>query len=141
MAYVESGKKEGAKLAVGGERIGNTNFITPTIFTDVKDSMKISQEEIFGPVMAIHKFKSVEEVVQRANNTEDGLGASIMTRDIAKAHSIAAQVRAGTVYINCYDVFDTAAPFGGFKKSGMGRDLGEYALDHYTEVKTVIVKL
>jgi len=103
--------------------------------------MKIFQEEIFGPVMSISKFSSIDEVVKRSNKTKYGLGAAVMTRDIAKAHSIANKLRAGTVYINSYDVFDVAAPFGGYKESGHGRELGEYGLEQYTEVKTVIVPL
>ena len=103
--------------------------------------MKIAKEEIFGPVMSIMKFKDVEEVVERSNRTEYGLAAAVWTRDISKAHAIANSVRAGTVWVNCYDVFDAAAPFGGFKQSGIGRELGEYGLQQYTEVKTVTVKL
>jgi aldehyde dehydrogenase (NAD+) len=103
--------------------------------------MTIAQEEIFGPVQSIIKFRSIEEVVDRANNTMYGLAAAVWTRDIGKAHAIANNVRAGTVWVNCYDVFDAAAPFGGFKQSGMGRELGEYGLQQYTEVKTVTVKL
>lgn len=103
--------------------------------------MKIAQEEIFGPVMSIIPFKSVDEVVDRANRTMYGLAAAVWTRDIKKAHQIADQVRAGAVWVNCYNVLDTRAPFGGFKQSGLGRELGEYALQQYTEVKTVTVKL
>jgi aldehyde dehydrogenase (NAD+) len=126
----------------GGNRVGNRGFfIEPTVFADVKDDMKIAKEEIFGPVMSIMKFKDVEEVVERSNRTEYGLAAAVWTRDISKAHAIANSVRAGTVWVNCYDVFDAAAPFGGFKQSGIGRELGEYGLQQYTEVKTVTVKL
>jgi aldehyde dehydrogenase (NAD+) len=116
-------------------------FIEPTVFGDVKDNMKIAEEEIFGPVMSIIKFKSMDEVIARANQTIYGLAAAVWTRDIGKAHAIANNVRAGTVWVNCYDVFDAAAPFGGFKQSGIGRELGEYGLQQYTEVKTVTVKL
>ncbi|HEX4770263.1 MAG TPA: aldehyde dehydrogenase family protein [Bryobacteraceae bacterium] len=142
MSYIESGKAEGAKLATGGNRVGDRGFfIEPTIFTDVRDGMKIAEEEIFGPVMSIIKFKDIDEVVERANRTIYGLAAAVWTRDIGKAHAIANSVRAGTVWVNCYDVFDAAAPFGGFKQSGIGRELGEYGLQQYTEVKTVTVKL
>ncbi len=142
MSYIDAGKKEGAKLLVGGNRIGDRGFfIEPTVFADVKDDMKIAREEIFGPVMSIIKFKTVDEVVKRANSTMYGLAAAVWTRDITKAHAIANSIRAGTVWINCYDVFDAAAPFGGFKQSGIGRELGEYGLQQYTEVKTVTVKL
>jgi aldehyde dehydrogenase (NAD+) len=116
-------------------------FIEPTVFADVRDDMKIAQEEIFGPVMSIIKFKDVDEVVDRANRTLYGLAAAVWTRDIGKAHAVANSVRAGTVWVNCYDVFDAAAPFGGFKQSGIGRELGEYGLQQYTEVKTVTVKM
>ena len=103
--------------------------------------MKIATEEIFGPVMQVLKFKDIDEVVQRANTTDYGLAAAVWSRDIKKAHTIAERLRAGTVWINCYDVFDAAAPFGGFKSSGIGRELGEKALDNYTELKTVTVAL
>jgi len=116
-------------------------FIQPTVFSDVRDEMKIAKEEIFGPVMSIIPFKSADEVVVRANRTEYGLAAAVWTRDIQKAHAIANNVRAGTVWVNCYNVLDSRAPFGGFKQSGIGRELGEYGLQQYTEVKTVIVKL
>ncbi len=116
-------------------------FIEPTLFADVKDDMAIARDEIFGPVMSVLKFKDVDEIVDRANNTTYGLAAAVWTRDIAKAHHLAAKIRAGTVWVNCYDVFDAAAPFGGFKMSGMGRELGEKGLDAYTETKTVTVSL
>jgi aldehyde dehydrogenase (NAD+) len=142
MEYIESGRHEGAKLVCGGERVGDRGyFIQPTVFADVDDHMKIAQEEIFGPVMSIIPFRSVDEVVERANRTTYGLAAAVWTRDIQKAHAIANNVRAGTVWVNCYNVLDTRAPFGGFKRSGIGRELGEYGLQQYTEVKTVTVKL
>jgi aldehyde dehydrogenase (NAD+) len=142
MSYIESGKKEGAKLMCGGERVGDRGyFVAPTVFADVRDDMKIAEEEIFGPVMSIIKFRDMDELVERANKTMYGLAAGVWTRDIGKAHAIANSVRAGTVWVNCYDVFDAAAPFGGFKQSGIGRELGEYGLQQYTEIKTVTVKL
>jgi aldehyde dehydrogenase (NAD+) len=142
MSYIDAGKKDGAKLLTGGNRVGNRGFfIEPTVFADVKDDMKIAREEIFGPVMSILKFKDIDEVVERANRTEYGLAAAVWTQDVGKAHAIANKVRAGTVWVNCFDVFDAAAPFGGFKQSGIGRELGEYGLQQYTEVKTVTVKL
>src|ERR1043166_8383131 len=103
--------------------------------------MKIAEEEIFGPVMSILRFKDVDEIVARANKTNYGLAAAVWTRDVAKAHYLAKKIKAGTVWINCYDVFDAAAPFGGYKMSGLGRELGEYGLELYTEVKTVYVNL
>src|SRR3984893_13610188 len=142
MSYIDAGKKENAKMLTGGGRVGDKGyFIEPTVFADVQDNMKIAQEEIFGPVMSILKFKDLDEVVERANKSLYGLAAAVWTKDISKAHSIASSVRAGTVWVNCYDVFDAGAPFGGFKQSGIGRELGEYGLANYTEVKTVTVKL
>jgi aldehyde dehydrogenase (NAD+) len=142
MGYIESGRNEGATLACGGERVGNRGyFIRPAVFADVHDDMKIAQEEIFGPVMSVMSFKGMDEVIARANKTDYGLAAGVWTGDIKKAHAVANGVRAGTVWVNCYHVLDTRAPFGGFKQSGMGRELGEYALHEYTEVKTVTVKL
>jgi len=142
MGYIDAGKKENAKLMTGGNRVGEKGyFIEPTVFADVQDNMKIAREEIFGPVMSILKFKDMSEVVDRANKSLYGLAAAVWTKDITKAHAIADGVRAGTVWVNCYDVFDAAAPFGGFKQSGIGRELGEYGLANYTEVKTVTVKL
>src|SRR5580698_187488 len=142
LGYIESGRREGAKLACGGSRVGNTGyFVEPTVFSDVQDNMTIAREEIFGPVMSIIRFKNLDEVIDRANKTVYGLAAGVWTRDISKALAIANNVRAGTVWVNCYNVFDAAAPFGGFKQSGIGRELGEYGLQQYTEVKTVTVKL
>jgi aldehyde dehydrogenase (NAD+) len=141
MGYIGSGRSEGAKLVCGGERVGDKGyFIQPTVFADVQDDMKIAKEEIFGPVMSIIPFKNVDEVVARANRTEYGLAAAVWTRDIKKAHSIADNIRAGTVWVNCYNVLDPRSPFGGFKQSGIGRELGEYGLQQYTEVKSVIIK-
>lgn len=142
MSYIESGLHEGAQMLCGGSRFGDRGFfIQPTVFADVRDDMKIAQEEIFGPVMSIIKFKDIDEVIQRANTTMYGLAAAVWTKDITKAHAIANNVHAGTIWVNCFDVFDAAAPFGGFKQSGMGRELGEYGLQQYTEVKTVTIKL
>jgi aldehyde dehydrogenase (NAD+) len=142
MGYIESGRIEGATLACGGERVGNRGyFIRPAVFADVQDDMTIAREEIFGPVMSVIAFKDVDEAIARANNTDYGLAAGVWTSDIKKAHAVANGVRAGTIWVNCYHVLDTRAPFGGFKQSGMGRELGEYALHEYTEVKTVTLKL
>jgi aldehyde dehydrogenase (NAD+) len=142
LGYIESGQREGAKLTCGGGRVGDRGyFVEPTVFSDVQDNMKIAQEEIFGPVMSIIRFKNLDEVIDRANRTVYGLAAGVWTRDVGKALAIANNVRAGTVWVNCYNVLDTAAPFGGFKQSGIGRELGEYGLQQYTEVKTVVVQL
>jgi aldehyde dehydrogenase (NAD+) len=142
LSMIEKGKSEGARCVTGGERYGEKGyFIKPTVFTEVKDTMAIATEEIFGPVMQVLRFKEVDEVIERANTTDYGLAAAVWTHDIKKAHAIADGVNAGTVWVNCYDVFDAAAPFGGFKGSGIGRELGEKALDGYTELKTVTISL
>jgi aldehyde dehydrogenase (NAD+) len=140
--YIRIGKEEGAKLLCGGNPVGDKGFfIEPTIFADVTDNMKIAQEEIFGPVMSIIKFKDMAEVVKRANATTFGLAAGVVTKDVTRALTFAHNVRAGTVWVNCYDAFSPAAPFGGYKQSGIGRELGEYGLRQYTEVKTVTIHL
>jgi aldehyde dehydrogenase (NAD+) len=141
MNYIDVGKKEGAKLLTGGKRVGSRGwFVEPTVFADVKDDMTIAKEEIFGPVMSILKFKDIDEVIQRANNSCYGLGAGVVTKSVDNALKISNGLRAGTVYVNCYDVFDANTPFGGFKDSGIGRELGEAGLKNYLESKTVIIK-
>jgi aldehyde dehydrogenase (NAD+) len=142
LGYIEQGQKAGAKLVTGGERVGAKGyFVSPTIFDNVKDDMSIAKDEIFGPVVTVLPFKTMEEVVERANNTQYGLAAAVWTKNIDKAHLFARQVKSGTVWVNCYHVVDTTTPFGGFKMSGQGRENGEAALEHYTELKTVTVKL
>ncbi|XP_041371314.1 aldehyde dehydrogenase, mitochondrial-like [Gigantopelta aegis] len=142
MNLIESGKKEGAKLGTGGVRHGDRGyFIEPTVFMDVKDNMRIAQEEIFGPVMSILKFKDLNEVVERANKSMYGLAAGVVTKDIDRALYVANSLRAGTVWVNCFNVFSAAAPFGGYKMSGNGRELGEYGLSAYTEVKNVTISI
>uniref|UniRef100_A0A8C4I5Z1 aldehyde dehydrogenase (NAD(+)) n=1 Tax=Dicentrarchus labrax TaxID=13489 RepID=A0A8C4I5Z1_DICLA len=141
LGYISSGKREGAKLMCGGGVAADRGyFIQPTVFGDVEDNMTIAREEIFGPVMQILKFKTLEEVVTRANDTKYGLAAAVFTKDIDKANYVSNGLRAGTIWINCYDVFGAQAPFGGYKASGNGRELGEYGLDNYTEIKTVITR-
>jgi len=140
--YVDLGKQQGAACLTGGKRFGNRGyFVEPTIFANVRDEMAIAQEEIFGPVLSILKFKDTDEILDRANRTMYGLAAAVWTKDIGRAHRLAHQIKAGTVWVNCYDVLDAAAPFGGFKISGQGRELGERGLDAYTEHKTVTVAL
>lgn len=142
MKYIDLGKNAGAELVTGGKRFGNRGFfVEPTMFTRVTDDMAIAKDEIFGPVMSVLSFKDPDDLLRRANNTSFGLAAAVWTRDVTKAHALAAKIRAGTVWVNCYDVFDAAAPFGGFKMSGIGRELGEEGLRAYTENKTVTVSL
>ena len=125
----------------GGKRFGNKGFfVEPTVFTDVQDNMTIAKEEIFGPVMSILKFKDVDEVIKRANDSNYGLAAGIVTKNLENAIKISNGIRAGTIYVNSYDVFDANTPFGGFKDSGIGRELGEAGLRNYLESKTVIMK-
>src|SRR5947209_920116 len=141
LGYIEAGKKEGAKLIAGGNRVavdgGKGFFLEPTIFGEVKNDMKIAQEEIFGPVLATLSFDDVDQVIELANRNPYGLAAAVWTRDIKKAHTVSRQLRAGTVWINTYGLMDAALPFGGYKSSGFGRELGAHAVEHYTEVKTV----
>jgi acyl-CoA reductase-like NAD-dependent aldehyde dehydrogenase len=146
LGYIEAGKQEGAKLLCGGCRDTADGkdkgfYIQPTIFSEVQPSMKIAQEEIFGPVLAAIKFDTPEEAIEIANGTIYGLVSAVWTRDIQLAHRMAAEIKAGSVWINTYNGFDTASPFGGYKQSGFGRDLGQYALDQYTNVKSVWVAL
>jgi aldehyde dehydrogenase (NAD+) len=141
LSYIEAGKKEGAKLVAGGKRVnvdgGKGFFVEPTIFRDVRNDMKIAREEIFGPVLATLSFDDVDQVVELANQNEYGLASAVWTRDIKKAHMVSRRLRAGTVWINTYGLMDASLPFGGYKSSGFGRELGARALEHYTETKSI----
>src|SRR6201997_4729428 len=136
--YLESGIKEGAKATAGGSREGDKGyFVKPTVLVNTNDNMKVVKEEIFGPVVTATPFSDMNEIVSRANDTVYGLAAGVWTRDVKKAHAVASKLKAGTVWINCYNVFDAALPFGGYKQSGWGREMGHEVLKNYTEVKSV----
>jgi aldehyde dehydrogenase (NAD+) len=144
--YLEIGKQEGAKVLTGGERhtapgLEGGYFVKPTVFTGVRNDMRIAQEEIFGPVVSVIPFKDETDAVLQGNDTLYGLAAGVWTRDVSKAHRVARSIRAGTVWVNCYNVFDVMAPFGGYKQSGYGRELGRHALDLYTQVKSVWMRI
>jgi acyl-CoA reductase-like NAD-dependent aldehyde dehydrogenase len=145
LRYIEIGKAEGATLLAGGGRAdigtGKGYFLQPTVFADVKPEMTIAREEIFGPVLAAIDFTDLDEAIARANDSSYGLAAAVWTKDIRKAHYVARKLQAGTVWVNTYNVYDTAAPFGGYKQSGFGREMSLHALEHYTQVKSVWVDL
>src|SRR6266581_4823055 len=141
LGFIESGKKDGAKLVAGGNRVAVDGskgfFIEPTIFGDVKNEMKIAREEIFGPVLSVLTFDDMDEVIEQANNNPYGLTTAVWTRGVKKAHTVSRRLKAGTVWINTYGLMDASLPFGGYKSSGFGRELGAHAIEHYTELKTV----
>ncbi|MGA8492563.1 MAG: aldehyde dehydrogenase family protein [Terriglobales bacterium] len=140
--YIEAGFSEGAKAVVGGGRHGDKGyFVKPTVLVNTNEKMKVVQEEIFGPVVTAIPFSDPAELLTQANDSVYGLAAGIWTRDIQKAHRLASQLRAGTVWINCYNIFDAALPFGGYKQSGWGREMGHEVLEQYTEVKAVCTAL
>ncbi|WP_370529762.1 aldehyde dehydrogenase family protein [Alkalihalobacillus sp. AL-G] len=138
MGYIEKGKSEGAEVLTGGTKPYEQGyFVSPTVFADVNDSMSIAKEEIFGPVVAAMPFEDLDDVIDRANLSNYGLAAGVWTENVRNAHYVANRLKAGTVWVNCYNAFDAASPFGGYKQSGIGREMGSYALDNYTEVKSV----
>jgi phenylacetaldehyde dehydrogenase len=140
--YLESGRADGATAVTGGGRFGDRGyFVEPTVITNTTPDMKIVREEIFGPVVVAAPFSDLDEIAAQANDSDYGLGAGIWTRDISKAHALAKKIRAGTVWINCYNVFDASLPFGGYKQSGWGREMGHEVLEAYTEVKAVTTQL
>uniref|UniRef100_A0A5F8H9N7 Aldehyde dehydrogenase 1 family member A2 n=1 Tax=Monodelphis domestica TaxID=13616 RepID=A0A5F8H9N7_MONDO len=142
LELIQSGVAEGAKLECGGKGLGHKGFfIEPTVFSNVTDDMRIAKEEIFGPVQEILRFKTLDEVIERANNSDLGLVAAVFTNDINKALTVSAAMQAGTVWINCYNALNAQSPFGGFKMSGNGREMGECGLREYSEVKTVTIKI
>ena len=145
LRYVEVARQEGASLIAGGARTdigtGKGYFMQPTVFADVTPGMTIAREEIFGPVLAALDFADVDEAIARANDSMYGLAAGVWTRDVKKAHYVASKLKAGTVWVNTYNVYDTAAPFGGYKQSGFGREMGAHALEYYTQLKTVWIDL
>ncbi|KPJ03115.1 PREDICTED: aldehyde dehydrogenase, mitochondrial [Papilio xuthus] len=142
LRLIESGKSQGAKLVTGGGRAGSVgHFIQPTVFSDVKDEMDIARYEIFGPVQQIMKFSKMDELIQRANDTHYGLAAAIFSKDLDKTNYLIQGLRAGTIWVNDYNVFGNQVPFGGYKQSGLGRENGPYGINNYTEVKAVVVKV
>ncbi|KZD27904.1 Aldehyde dehydrogenase [Bacillus cereus] len=142
MSYIEKGIEEGAEVLCGGSNpFDQGYFVSPTVFANVNDEMTIAKEEIFGPVISAIPFNDIDEVIERANKSQFGLAAGVWTENVKTAHYVASKVRAGTVWVNCYNVFDAASPFGGFKQSGLGREMGSYALNNYTEVKSVWINL
>jgi acyl-CoA reductase-like NAD-dependent aldehyde dehydrogenase len=144
LGYIEAGRAEGASIELGGKRVMTESggcYIEPTIFSNVDNSMKIAQEEIFGPVLSTITFKNVDEAVAIANDTIYGLAGALWTRDVSTAHKVARQIKAGVVWVNSFDAGDITTPFGGFKQSGFGRDKSLHAMDKYTDLKLIWIQL
>jgi phenylacetaldehyde dehydrogenase len=142
LGFLESGKADGVETVIGGNRIGDRGyFVEPTVLTGARPGMKVVDEEIFGPVVCAMPFDELDEVATQMNQTSYGLAGAIWTKDISKANRMARAMRAGTVWINCYNIFDAALPFGGYKQSGWGREMGKEAIELYTEVKSVCLKM
>jgi aldehyde dehydrogenase (NAD+) len=144
-SYLSLGKREGARALSGGDRLTGGSFakgyfVAPTVFADVRDDMRIAQDEIFGPVLSAIPFEDIDEVIARSNAASFGLGSGVWTRDVSKAHRLAKAIRAGSVWVNCYQAMDPAVPFGGYKMSGYGRESGLQHLDEYLNVKAVWIK-
>lgn len=140
--YVDSGREDGAEVLVGGSRLGDKGFFyEPTVLVKTTPDMKVVKEEIFGPVLSAMPYDDLDDVIRQANDTEYGLSAGVWTQDVSKAHQVAARLQAGTVWVNCFHIFDVTQPFGGYKQSGWGREWGKAALEHYTEVKSVCIKM
>ena len=144
LGFFDSGKQEGARAMAGGERLGDKGyFVKPTVYADTNHDMRLVKEEIFGPVIAAMPYDDddLDRIAAIANDSDFGLAASVWSRDISKALKLAGKIKSGTVWVNSHNVYDAALPFGGFKQSGWGREMGEYAIQNYTEVKAVTVKL
>lgn len=142
LKYIKSGTESGATLESGGEKLGSKGFyVQPTVFSNVQDNMLIARDEIFGPVQSLLKFKDVEEVIRRANSSHYGLAAGVFTQNIDAANTISRALRVGTVWVNCFNIFDAAIPFGGYKMSGHGREKGVYSLSNYLQVKAIVTPL
>ncbi len=142
MSYLKAGEAEGARTVVGGRRSGRQGyFVEPSVLINTKPGMKVVEEEIFGPVVCAIPFDRIEDVVAASNKSVYGLAAALWTQNLSKAHRVAAELRAGTVWVNCYNIFDASLPFGGYKQSGWGREMGRESLDLYTETKAVCVRL
>jgi phenylacetaldehyde dehydrogenase len=144
LSYIEIGQREGARLACGGGKPAHLNagyFLEPTVFLGAQQSMRVVQEEIFGPVASVLIWRDLDDLIRKANDSVYGLGAGVWTNDLTNAHDLAHALKAGTVWVNCYNLVDAASPFGGYKESGWGREMGRYAMDLYSETKSIWINL